>query len=116
MKRMSVMSLGLVGLLVAGNASANWSTNSVTLTGIEIDSSTLTYLSFSATPTNKPSCTASGQGLINLSASLDSQKALTSLATAAFLAGKTVTVHWTGSCSASIGGFTYPLIDSLSVT
>jgi len=113
MNKLSIASFGLVCSLTASSASANWSNNGVRITAVEVDSATQTYVTFSAVPTNFPACGGASIGLISLT--VDAQKTLTSLVTNAFLAGKPVTVHWTGACS-TVGGVTYPLFDMLTMT
>ena len=94
--------VGLSALLVTGTAMAAWS-NAVTITGIEVDpisTGSQTYLRFSSTPTGKPGCGTSAQ--VAFVGNADQIKAMTSLATAAFLSGKTVKVYWDGTCTASV--------------
>lgn len=98
------LSIGLACSLVAGAAFATltWSTSAGTLSQVETDSvsttvaanGTLTYLGFSTWPNNRPTCTATVQA--QLEGSADSVKAMTTLATAAFLAGKGIRVEWDG--------------------
>jgi hypothetical protein len=102
MKKHSTLALGLVTLLLSGSAFAAWSVTPVTLTQVEVDASatasngTATYLGFAATPSNKPACGTAPQG--ELTGSVDNVKGMTSVATAAFLGGKTVRVYWDGTC------------------
>jgi hypothetical protein len=94
--------LGLSALVFAGVAAAAgpWS-NSVVVSGIEADSvspgsGTATYLSFTTTPTGKPSCGTANQYL--LTGSADHVRSATSLATTALLTGRSVKVYWDGGC------------------
>lgn len=104
MKNLSVFGLALVGLLVSASALAAgaYSTNPVGLTVVEVDTSTSatngtsTFLTFASWPNNKPACGTGPQA--ELTGSVDNVKALTSLATAALLSGKTIRVYWDGTC------------------
>ena len=103
MKKIVRAAVGLVALISTGVALAAgpWS-NAVVVSQIEIDgvstgNGTETYLSFATSPTGKPSCgTASQYVMIG---SVDNVKAMTVLATSAFLSGHAVKVYWSGSCS-----------------
>jgi len=100
--------VGVVGVLVSATAYAGWSPN-VTITGVEVDSNTATYLGLSSM-TGKPAACTATQAII-LFVNADQQKAQTALATAAYLAGKNVSVHYTGACS---GTAQYPVVDALN--
>ena len=87
--------------LVSGTALAAgpWS-SSVTISDIEVDGvtgGTETYLNFTSTPSGKPACGTSSQ--VFLSGNADAVKAMTSVATAAYLAGRPVKVYWDGTCN-----------------
>lgn len=98
--------VGLFTLLVSSVAMAGWSSY-VSVSSVEIDAvvsgNSLTYLYFSSVPSGKPSCST---GSAVMSGSTDSVKAMTNVATAAFLAGKTLRVYWDGTCSGSYGNIT----------
>lgn len=111
MKKLSTAAMGLCAILAAGTASASWSDTAVGLTSVEIDAPGGTYVLFTTTPSSKPSVCGSPYGLISV-ADADEQKALTTLATSAFLAGRTVRVHWTGGCDAS---GEYAIIDMFAI-
>jgi hypothetical protein len=98
MKKIGIIA-GISSLLIANYALAGWSA-AVTLTQVETSgdqTSSGTYLGFSSTPTGKPSCGTSGQGV--LSSSADGIKSMTNLATAALLSGRSVRIDWDGTCS-----------------
>jgi hypothetical protein len=112
MKRFSTIAIGAFALLVTATALAvaAWSTNPVLLTGVRVDTGVI-YLNFGTAPNNKPVCGSSTWGILDPTLSSDSVKATTTIATAAFLAGKTVEVLWTGTCTgtfAYIGGVSMP--------
>lgn len=82
-------------------AAPTWS-GDVYITAIEKSAHTIsgdadTYLIFASTPTGKPTCATNSQGLIFTTAA--GEIAMTSIATAAFLAGKPVRVYWDDNCS-----------------
>jgi hypothetical protein len=116
MKRLA-LKLGLAGLLVSSVAFAGWSTNSgVKITQVEIDPSTTSgangtasWVGFSPMPNNKPSCAGGSQ--VVFVGTAEHVRALTSLATAAFLAGRNVRVNWNGSCTGSYGQVTHLLVE-----
>jgi hypothetical protein len=96
--------LGLLTALTAGTALAigPWS-NAVLISGIELDPATgaygsSTYLSFTSTPSGMPSGCSSTYAL--LTGPPDHLKAMTTLATSAMLAGRTVKLYWNG-CTGS---------------
>jgi hypothetical protein len=108
----------LAGFLVSSIAFAGFSTNTgVKIISVEVDPSsitgqngTATWVSFSPMPNNRPGCATGAQAIF--SGSADHIKALTSLATAAFLAGRTVKVNWNGSCSSgSYGQITHLVVE-----
>jgi hypothetical protein len=94
---------GLLAVLTTATAMAigPWS-NAVMISGIELDPNpaagaygSLTYLSFTSTPTGIPStCNTSGYFL--LVGPPDHLKAMTAMATSAMLAGRTVKLYWNG--------------------
>src|SRR5438874_189091 len=94
--------IGLMGVMATVPASASWS-QALTISTIEEDNTSTgseTYLLFTATPTGMPACATSnfvalGGGQAGLS---DAIKAQTALATAAFLAGKSVKVNLDSTC------------------
>ena len=100
MKKISIVSVLAFGLLTAGTAAATaaWSLTPLVPTQVEVDSSTQTFVLFPSVPASAPGCATSTYVSINLTGSADTQKALTSLAETAFLAGRGLDVHWTGSC------------------
>ena len=91
-------------LLSASALAVTWS-GPVGLTLVELDpvssTGTSTYLSFASTPSGKPGCGTATQGIMIPSAGISAEhvKSMTSLATAAFLAGKNVRVLWGGTCT-----------------
>ena len=90
--------LGAIAFLVSGTAMAAGFSTPVNVTQVEVDSSgatngTSTYLTFSAIPNNRPTCTGQGDQMV-LAGSAENVKALTSLATAAWLSGKVVRVYF----------------------
>jgi hypothetical protein len=99
--------IGLMGVMATVPALATWS-QALTISTIEVDNTatgSATYVMFTATPTGKPACATSlffglGGGS---SGSADAIKAQAALATAAFLAGKSVKVNLDSSCD--VGGF-----------
>jgi hypothetical protein len=108
------LKLGLSGFFVSTVAFAGWSTNSVKITQIEIGPSsgangTSTYIGFSQMPNNRPSCATGSQAVF--AGTADHVRALTSVATAAFLAGRTVRVNWNDSCTRSYGHVTHILVE-----
>lgn len=114
-KRIKGLSLvfGLTTLIASGTALAvgPWS-NAVNIASIEVDptaTSTVTYLSFTSTPTGRPAACNTGSQY-EFTGPVDQIKSMTSLATAAFLSGKTVKIYFTGTCD---GG--YPLISLLAI-
>ncbi len=115
MKKLAVK-LGLAGFLLSGAAWAGWSTNTVKITQVEIDPSsdagangTASWIGFSTLPNNRPACATGSQAV--LVGTPEHVRALTSLATAAFLAGRTVRVNWNGSCKSSYGQVTHLLVE-----
>jgi hypothetical protein len=95
----------LFTMLAAGVAMAAgpWS-SAVLISGIELDpvgtTGTSTYLRFASTPSGMPACGTAGQ--VFLSGGSDHVKAMTTLSTAAFLAGRTVKMYWEGGCTAGV--------------
>jgi hypothetical protein len=115
MKKLA-LKVGLAGLLVSSVAlgAGTWSTNSVTITQLEVDptsggNGTSTWLGFNTMPNNKPTCASGSQA--NVYGSADHVRSLTSVATAAFLAGRTVRVNWNGSCTGNYGQITHLLVE-----
>jgi hypothetical protein len=99
-KRLLLTSMALAGVCVSAAASAGVWSNVVQIASIEVDDTgtgTSTYLAFTTTATGKPSCGTSGQVIV--SGSVDNVKAITALATSAFLAGRSVKVYFDGTCS-----------------
>jgi hypothetical protein len=98
--------VGLLTLLVSSvaMAAAGWG-GYATVSSIEVDAVTtgnsLTYVYFSTVPAGKPSCTSTGQAV--MTGSTDSVKAMTSVVTAAFLAGRSVRVYYDGTCDSTYG-------------
>jgi len=112
--------VALVAFVSAGAAWANWTDlTNVTITKIEIDSQasapngTTTYLSFNppnpGTAGNRPTCATAGRpntdDQAEMTGSADNIRAMTSLATAAYLAGRPVKVYWTGGCDGNYALF-----------
>jgi hypothetical protein len=102
-----------IGLLILATSSValaatfGWSA-AATLAQVEVDSTsatngTSTFLGFTGgtLPTNHPTCATAVQGI--LAGSTDNVKAMTTLATAAFLAGRSVKVYWDGTCETALG-------------
>ncbi|MET0790535.1 MAG: hypothetical protein ABW061_03360 [Polyangiaceae bacterium] len=94
---------GLATVLATGTALAAgpWS-SAVNIATIELDptaTGTSTYFSFASAPSGKPACGTSSQSIVVGPA--EHVKAVTNLATAAFLAGKQVKVYWEGTCDTS---------------
>lgn len=94
---------------IAGHALAT-STNPVMLTGIEIDATggvdekPKTFIQFGTTmPNGRPRCATATWMVLDPNLSIDNLKALTSIATSAYLAGKTVRVNLLSTCSGSSG-------------
>ena len=118
MKRLA-LTLGLAGFLVSGVAFAGWSTNTgVKITQVEADSGTnsttapngtSTWIGFSSLPNNRPGCATGSQAVV--AGTAEHIKAVTSLATAAFLAGRTVRVNWSGNCTSGYGHITHLLVE-----
>jgi hypothetical protein len=101
--------LGIVSLLVSGAAMAAGFSQYSTIASIEIDAvssgMSSTYLSFaSSVSSNRPACATASLAL--MSGSTDSVKTMTSLATAAYLGGKSVRVYWDGTCDGTYGRIT----------
>ena len=94
------LALGAMTIFASSLAAAASWTAPLKITSIEVDPvgnvGTATWLAFSTTPTGKPACGKAGQ--VELTGPADQVKAMTALATAAFLAGKTVTLYWDGGC------------------
>ena len=112
MKKLSSVATGFLLVLATATAIAApvWSSNAVTISQIQVDSSTVSYLLFPVAPNNKPACGGTqAYGELNV-ASADTQKALMSIATAALLAGRPVNVRWTGNC---IGA--YATLDAIAI-
>jgi hypothetical protein len=91
---------GLATALASSTALAAgpWS-GPVNIATIELDptgTGTSTYFSFASAPSGKPACGTSSQAIVVGPA--EHVKAVTNLATAAFLAGKQVKVYWEGTC------------------
>lgn len=111
----------LVGAVLSISA-ASWAAMSqpVLITSIEVDdaagpgagTTTSTYLSFSTAPNNQPSCQVNSQAVIDGTA--EHVRAVTSLATAAMLAGKNVQVAYL-SCSTPLAGATYPRVANIKL-
>lgn len=120
MKKLTSVTLGLLGILASATAYAVTWSGTVSLTNVEVDSSTVTYLQFGSLPSGKPTTCSGGAtpnatfAIINLASSTDTQKALTTLATAALMGGRGVQVRWTGSCT-QVGSTWYASIDALSL-
>lgn len=98
--------VALVMTLVTSTAlAAAWSTTSSTIDMVEIDNvsgtGTSTWVGFTSTPNNKPGCGTQPQCVFMGSA--EHVRAMTSLATAAMLAGRPVRVNWEGTCQT--GGY-----------
>ncbi len=113
--------LGILSLLTTNQAFAiTQATYNVTITSIEIDDATgtgvpPTYLTFSGDPGGKPSaCTQTLGRLGSPTSSSDSIKALTSLATAALLSGKSVKIWWQGTCVGT-GTSAYPYVSVIAI-
>ena len=109
-----VAALGISLFLVAGTAlAAGWS-EQVTISDIDIEAvstTTTVWLSFVTAPaTNKPTCTPSTSTQLELVGSADSIKAMTSAASAAFLAGRPVQVLFDGGCNG-----THPRVSGVRV-
>jgi len=107
------LAVGFATVIASGTAlaAAPWS-NAVTISSIEVDptaTSSVTYLTFTSTPTGRPAaCNTATQ--FEFTGPVDQIKSMTSLATAAFLSGKTVKIYYTGTCDG-----TYPLISLISI-
>jgi hypothetical protein len=111
---LSLVGLGLTGSAVAAQV---WSTSAVTVTNIVAVSSvalpsgatvptsgSATYLKFSSVPNQKPSCATTSTNEVRVWGSADQVKAVTSIANASFLSGKTVRVQWDGCDGTSTYG------------
>lgn len=97
--------LGFSAMLATTAAlAAGWNANAIKVTNIEIGPSAETYLQFSAAPNGavpsvKPSCATSSW--VKVDGTADFVKAVTTVATTSMLSGKTVRVHWKGTCDAT---------------
>jgi hypothetical protein len=96
-----------------------WS-NAVTIASIELDPNpggsyqSSTYLTFTTPPTGRPGsaptvCNTSA--FVILTGPADHIKAMTTLATAAFLAGRTVKLYWDGTCTGA-----YANVQNISIS
>lgn len=100
---------GLLAVALASAvASAAGFSEYAPIQSIEVDGVTTgnseTYLYFTTLPSqNKPACATAGVLMIG---STDSVKSMTSIATAAFLAGRTVRMYWDGACISTYGKIT----------
>jgi len=129
MKKFGIGALAATILSVSTVSLAlGFSTNPLLITSVEVDkatgpgdvgeaaSLTSTFLTFSGTPNSKPSCT-SAQSIIF--GPPEHVRNLTSLATAAMLAGKKVKVYYTSAPGSTncftIGGSTFAKIAHLNV-
>ena len=117
MKKLTYVA-GIAALLISGSAFGDLS-NAVLLTSVEIDGGEpgttnpiTTYLEFATTPVGKPTCGGTRPSF--LQGSPEQMKAQTSLALAAFLAGKKVKVFWQGACS-TIGTSQYAKISHITI-
>lgn len=105
MNRIAIVS-GISTLLFASIAfAATWS-GDVLLSAVEKSAPSTTgdadtYLIFASTPTGKPGCATSAQGLIYTTD--EGEIAMTAVATAALLSGRPVRVYWDASCSGNYG-------------
>lgn len=99
-KKLKMIGFVSAAMLVSATALAGWSSQAL-IDAVELDGTAAvpqTYVGFATTPSGKPSC-GSGTGWALLHGSADSAKAMTTIATSAFLAGRNVEVHWDGSCT-----------------
>lgn len=115
MKKIVASAFLILALAPAASAwAAAWS-GPATIASVDVESDasasngTTTYLTFTPTaPANRPTC-----GTTNAQAEMigtaEHVRAMTSLATAAFLAGRTIKVYWAGCNSV------YPTISMLQV-
>lgn len=92
--------------LSAASAVAAWSSNAVAVIGVETDyisSASKLYVHFGTAPNGKPSCASGTEAVV--SGNAEHVRNMLTVASGAFLSGKTVRVNWTGSCegSGSIG-------------
>jgi hypothetical protein len=110
-----VAAVGLSIALMSTSAFASWS-NPFPLIGVEIDgvttgNGTTTYLTVAAnTAAGMPACSTKLQFLVK--GSPDHVKAITALATSAFLSGHYVRVNFEGTCTSS----GYAFVDNLLIS
>lgn len=110
MKKLKMVGLVSAAMFVSTTALAAWSSSQGLIDAIEIDgtgTNPQTYVGFATTPGGKPSC-GSGTGWTLFVGSADTIKAMTTIATSAFLAGRNVEAHWDGTCTSG-----YARIDAI---
>lgn len=117
MKRLVASAALILALAPGASAWAGTWSGPATVASVQIEpdasasNGTATYLLFTpAVPANRPTCGSVTNSYSGMTGSADHVRALTSLVTAAFLAGRQVKVYWTGGCS----GIT-PLISMVQV-
>lgn len=111
MKRPAVIALALSGSLVSASALATvgWSSNPIPIATVEVhQDEDRVYISFLTQPNNWPTGCVAKAGKWDIMTS--SGKAMLSVASAAFVAGRPVTVNW----SACTSGYAY--IQGISMT
>jgi hypothetical protein len=96
-----VLSSSLIALTASAGLSGIKKLTSVDVETISVGNGTTTYLQFQDSPGGR-SCGA-GAPQVVAKGSADHVKAMTSVATAAFLAGKSVQVSFDGTCVTSSG-------------
>ena len=100
MKKLAIGVAGVACLLASANAFA-WNTTPVALTEVEFDSNTtLSYIRFASVPDGVPTC-GKNTTWTTLSGTADGVKAMMALATASYLAGKSLRVNWSGTCDSA---------------
>jgi len=109
MKKSTAILSGLVAFLgTAAALAAGWNTGSIYVTKIEVGGSpTETFLTFSATPNNKPAGCTSAQAYVSTS-----NEQIRTVATAALLSGTEVRIYWDATCKS---GTTYGQISRIEL-